>query len=88
MAITQKRVTAQKRARTYEQVNHILKLDMAKEIAMIQRNAKGKHYYKLQGEELKEFKRVLENSDNPLYQEIKFAPKLYLWTKRRILKCW
>ena len=68
--------------------DYILKLDMAKEIAMIQRNAKGKHYYKLQGEELKEFKRVLENSDNPLYQEIKFAPKLYLWTKRRILKCW
>ena len=30
-----------------------------------------KHYYKLQGEELKEFKRVLENSDNPLYKEIK-----------------
>ncbi|WP_420371000.1 hypothetical protein [Intestinibacter bartlettii] len=42
----------------------------------------GKHYYKLQGEELKEFKRVLENSDNPLYKEIKFASVLILWTKR------
>lgn len=64
MAITQKRVTAQGNETTYD--DHILKIDMAKEIAMIQRNAKGKHYYKLQGEELKEFKRVLENSDNTL----------------------
>lgn len=36
----------------------------------------------LQGEELKEFKRVLENSDNPLYKEIKFSSVLMLWTKR------
>jgi len=64
VAITQKRVTAQGNETTYD--DHILKIDMAKEIAMIQRNAKGKHYYKLQGEELKEFKRVLENSDNTL----------------------
>lgn len=35
-------VDAQKRARTYEQINHALKLDMAKEISMIQRNDKGK----------------------------------------------
>lgn len=35
-------VDAQKRARTYEQKNHILKLDMAKEIAMLQRTEKGK----------------------------------------------
>lgn len=35
-------VDAQKRARTYEQKNHIINLDMAKEIAMIQRNEKGK----------------------------------------------
>ena len=40
-----------------------------------------KHYYKLQGKELKEFKRVIENFDNPLYQEIKFASVLILWTK-------
>lgn len=42
----------------------------------------GKHYYKLEGEELKEFKRVVTNSNQPLYQEIKFASKLYLWTKQ------
>lgn len=35
-------VYAQKRARTYEQVDHAIKLDMAKEIAMIQRNENGK----------------------------------------------
>ena len=36
------KVDSQKRQRTYEQTNHILKLDMAKEIAMLQRNEKGK----------------------------------------------
>lgn len=36
------RVYAQKRARTYEQINHILTLDTAKEIAMIQRSEPGK----------------------------------------------
>lgn len=35
-------VGAQKRARTYEQKNHHLKLDMAKEISMLQRTEKGK----------------------------------------------
>ena len=39
--ITEK-VHAQKRARTYEQENHKLTLDMAKEICMIQRSEKGK----------------------------------------------
>lgn len=39
-------VDAQKRPRTYEQKNHILKLDMAKEIAMLQRNEKGKEVRK------------------------------------------
>ena len=42
----------------------------------------GKHYYKLEGEELKEFKRVVTISNNPLYQEIKFASILYLWTRQ------
>lgn len=42
----------------------------------------GKHYYKLQGEELKEFKRLLVENEEPLYEEIKFAPVLILWTKR------
>ncbi|SCT55099.1 anti repressor [Staphylococcus aureus] len=36
------KVHSQKRARTYEQVNHILTLDTAKEIAMIQRSEPGK----------------------------------------------
>ena len=40
LAITQKRVTAQGNATN--QTDHILKLDMAKEIAMIQRTDKGK----------------------------------------------
>ena len=43
---------------------------------------KGKHYHELKGEDLKEFKRVVENSNHPLYKEIKFASVLYLWTKR------
>ena len=38
----QEKVDAQKRARTYEQVNHLMKVNMAKEIAMVQRNEKGK----------------------------------------------
>lgn len=41
----------------------------------------GKHYYKLEGAQLKDFKRVITKSDNPLYQEIKFASVLTLWTK-------
>lgn len=41
----------------------------------------GKHYYKLEGAQLKDFKRVITKSDNPLYQEIKFASVLILWTK-------
>lgn len=42
------KVHGQKRTRTYEQVDHQMKLDMAKEIAMIQRTDKGKqarHYF-------------------------------------------
>ena len=39
-------VDAQKRARTYNQINHAIKLDMAKEIAMIQRNERGKEVRK------------------------------------------
>lgn len=40
LAITQKRVTAQ--GNSTNQVDHIIKLDMAKEIAMIQRTERGK----------------------------------------------
>lgn len=42
--ITQKRVTAQGNETTY--TNHVIKLDMAKEIAMLQRNEKGKEVRK------------------------------------------
>ena len=38
----------------------------------------GKHYFKLEGEILKEFKSLVENFDLPIN---KFAPVLYLWTK-------
>src|SRR5690625_4097479 len=41
VVVTEK-VGGQKRARTYEQQNHHIKLDMAKEISMLQRNEKGK----------------------------------------------
>ena len=45
----------------------------------------GKHYYELKGNDLKDFKRLIENSNQPLYKEIKFSPKLYLWTKSCLL---
>lgn len=40
--IVSEKVDSQKRLRTYEQNDHHMKLDMAKEIAMIQRTEKGK----------------------------------------------
>lgn len=46
--VTQKRVTNNPRNPYTEVINHAIKLDMAKEIAMIQRNEKGKkvrHYF-------------------------------------------
>ncbi|HHW03374.1 MAG TPA: ORF6N domain-containing protein [Thermoanaerobacterales bacterium] len=42
------------------------------------RFVEGRDYYFLQGEELKEFKRLLNDIPEP----IKFAPQLYLWTER------
>ena len=44
IAISQKRLTAQGNETTY--TDHILKLDMAKELCMLQRNEKGKQYRK------------------------------------------
>ena len=43
------------------------------------RFAEGRDYYKLEGAELVEFKRLLTNSQEP---SIKFAPQLILWTER------
>lgn len=42
----------------------------------------GKHYIFLQGEELKEYKRLLTESKHPLANEIKYTSQLYLWTRR------
>lgn len=44
------------------------------------RFTKGKHYYELNGDELKEFKRLVLDKHQPLVDQ--FAPKLYLWTER------
>lgn len=41
----------------------------------------GKHYFLLQGDELREFKRYFDNIEEALGVS-KFAPKLYLWTER------
>lgn len=47
-----------------------------------ERFVEGKHYVFLQGLELKEYKRLLTNSQHPLAEELKFTSQLYLWTRR------
>lgn len=42
----------------------------------------GTHYFILQGEELRKFKRLVTNNDLPIDDSLKFAPQLYLWTER------
>lgn len=44
-----------------------------------ERFAEGKHYFRLEGAELKSFKKQVENFDLPVS---KFASAIYLWTKR------
>lgn len=44
-----------------------------------ERFIEGKHYYQLQGDELKEFKRIVTGSNDP---SIKFASELTLWTEK------
>lgn len=46
------------------------------------RFTEGKHYIFLQGNELKEYKRLLTESQHPLSEELKFVSQLYLWTKQ------
>jgi len=46
-----------------------------------QRYVQGKHFFLLEGAELKEFKASLQFEGN-LLDEIKFAPKLQLWTEK------
>lgn len=41
-----------------------------------------KHYYKLEGEALKEFKRILTESKSPISDEMKFTSSLVLWTEK------
>ena len=44
-----------------------------------ERFVEGKHYFRLEGAELKSFKKQVENFDLPVS---KFASAMYLWTKR------
>ena len=44
-----------------------------------ERFTEGKHYFRLEGAELKSFKKQVENFDLPVS---KFASAIYLWTKR------
>ena len=44
-----------------------------------ERFTEGKHYFRLEGADLKSFKRQVENFDLPVS---KFASAIYLWTKR------
>lgn len=41
----------------------------------------GKHYFLLQGQELREFKRYFDNIEEAIGVS-KFTPQLYLWTRR------
>lgn len=47
-----------------------------------ERFVSGRHYIFLQGEELKEYKRLLTDSQHPLAKDLKFVSQLYLWTRR------
>lgn len=42
----------------------------------------GEHFYFLKGDELKEFKRLVENFDLPFMGNLKYTSQLYLWTRR------
>lgn len=64
LALTQKRVTAQGNEITY--IDHALKLDMAKEISMIQRNEKGKQARQYFIETEKRYKQVQSQPAIPM----------------------
>ena len=67
---------------TTEQLANFYECDKMKIIQNFNNNKnrfiEGKHYFKLEGENLKIFKRYIDQIDIPIN---KFAPSLYLWTK-------
>ena len=81
IAIAQKRATAQGNMTTY--TDHVLKIDMAKEIAMLQRNEKGKQarQYFIKCE--KEYKQFLLQATDKADKEISL-----LNAKARVAELW
>lgn len=76
-AITQKRVTAQGNETSY--IDHVLKLDTAKEIAMIQRSEKGKQARQYFIEVEKQFKQLAL----PSYQIEDPIQRAYQWAEEQ-----
>ncbi|MGK0466472.1 ORF6C domain-containing protein [Clostridium sp.] len=66
MAISQKRLTAQGNETEY--IDHVIKLDMAKEISMIQRNEKGKEARKYFIQVENNYKEILIKQLTPMEQ--------------------
>lgn len=48
----------------------------------LERFKEGEHLFLLKGPELKEFKRVVENFDLPIADDLKFASQLCIWTRK------
>lgn len=71
---------------TTAQLADVYDTDMSNVQANFNRNKErfvsGRHYIFLQGEELKEYKRLLTDSQHPFAKDLKFVSQLYLWTRR------
>ncbi|WP_416346035.1 phage antirepressor KilAC domain-containing protein, partial [[Eubacterium] hominis] len=72
----QRVLTTQQLAEVYETSETNIKTNFNRNK---ERFVAGKHYYVLKGDDLKEFKRMVTNSNDP---SIKFASILYLWTEK------